>query len=85
MKENNIEWTNTNQIAFTPRVDLAKVGTLKVDIYLSLIHISMNVYPCASSSTSTRYTPMRKTVVSLRGKDVYKRQGDGGILCAVCQ
>ncbi len=33
MKENNIEWTNTNQIAFTPRVDLAKVGTLKVDIY----------------------------------------------------
>ena len=33
MKENNIEWTSTNQIAFTPRVDLAKVGTLKVDIY----------------------------------------------------
>ena len=32
MKENNIEWTNTNQIAFTPRVDLAKVGTLKVDM-----------------------------------------------------
>ena len=29
----NIEWTSTNQIAFTPRVDLAKVGTLKVDIY----------------------------------------------------
>ena len=27
---------------------------------------AMNVYPCASSSTSTRYTPMRKTVVSLR-------------------
>ena len=29
----NIEWTSTNQIVFTPRVDLAKVGTLKVDIY----------------------------------------------------
>ena len=29
---------------------------------------AMNVYPCASSSTSTRYTPMRKTVVSLREK-----------------
>ena len=29
---------------------------------------AMNVYPCASSSTSTRYTPTRKTVVSLRGK-----------------
>ena len=28
MKENNIEWTSTNQIAFTPRVDLAKVGKL---------------------------------------------------------
>ena len=27
---------------------------------------AMNVYPYASSSTSTRYTPMRKTVVSLR-------------------
>ncbi len=33
MKSNNIEWTTTHQIAFTPRVDLAKVGTLKVDIY----------------------------------------------------
>ena len=29
---------------------------------------AMNVYPCASSSTSTRYTPTRKTVVSLREK-----------------
>ena len=29
----NIEWTSTNQIVFTPRVDLAKVGKLKVDIY----------------------------------------------------
>ena len=29
---------------------------------------AMNVYPCASSSTSTGYTPTRKTVVSLREK-----------------
>ena len=33
MKSDNIEWTLNNQIAFTPRVDLDKVGTLKVDIY----------------------------------------------------
>lgn len=29
---------------------------------------AMNVYPCASSSTSTRYTPIRKTVACLREK-----------------
>ena len=33
MKSNNISWTKDNQIVFTPRVDLAKVGILKVDIY----------------------------------------------------
>ena len=39
----NIEWTNTNQIAFT-RVDLAKVGTLKVDIYDATAGSAHSVY-----------------------------------------
>ena len=33
MKSGDIKWATTNQIVFTPRVDLAKVGKLKVDIY----------------------------------------------------
>ena len=40
----NIEWTSTNQIVFTPRVDLAKVGTFEKLISMMLLPVLLSVY-----------------------------------------